>query len=199
MRISTSKIAVGRPVTPARVVPELVATGPGQVFSWDITKLAGPVMGKYFECYVMIDIYFRNVVGASVRAAESGVLAVEMVTNIFGIHGVARVVHADCGTSMTSEIVAALLADLEVTRSHSRPRVSNDNPYSESWFETLKYAPVFPERFASLGQVPLRSSGDRSRREPALVLGQLRSQDPRPARHDLEQQTPGDHRTQPPN
>ena len=137
---------------PARAIPELVATGPGQVFSWDITKLAGPVKGKYFDCYVMIDIYSRYIVGASVHSAESGVLAVEMMTNIFAIHGVPQVVHADRGTSMTSKTVAALLADLEVTRSHSRPRVSNDNPYSEAWFKTLKFAPVFPERFGSVGE-----------------------------------------------
>jgi len=137
---------------PARAIPELVATGPGQVFSWDITKLAGPVKGKYFDCYVMIDIYSRYIVGVSVHSAESGVLAVEMMTNIFAIHGVPQVVHADRGTSMTSKTVAALLADLEVTRSHSRPRVSNDNPYSEAWFKTLKFAPVFPERFGSVGE-----------------------------------------------
>lgn len=137
---------------PARAIPELVATGPGQVFSWDITKLAGPIKGKYFDCYVMIDIYSRYIVGASVHTAESGVLAVEMMTNIFAIHGVPQVVHADRGTSMTSKTVAALLADLEVTRSHSRPRVSNDNPYSEAWFKTLKFAPVFPERFGSVGE-----------------------------------------------
>lgn len=136
---------------PARAIPELVADQPGQVFSWDITKLAGPVKGKYFDCYVMIDIFSRYIVGAYVHATESALLAVEMMTNIFGIHGVPEVVHADRGTSMTSKTVAALLSDLEVTRSHSRPRVSNDNPYSESWFKTLKFAPVFPERFASLG------------------------------------------------
>lgn len=135
---------------PARAIPELTATGPGQVFSWDITKLAGPIKGKYFDCYVMIDIFSRYIVGAYVHAAESGLLAAEMMLRVFGIHGVPQVVHADRGTSMTSKTVATLLADLEVTRSHSRPRVSNDNPYSESWFKTLKFAPVFPERFASL-------------------------------------------------
>lgn len=135
---------------PARTCPELVATGPGQVYTWDITKLAGPVKGKYYDAYVMIDIYSRFIVGAHVHASESGILAVEMMKEIFGIHGVPQVVHADRGTSMTSKTVAALLSDLEVTRSHSRPRVSNDNPYSESWFKTLKYAPVFPERFGSL-------------------------------------------------
>jgi len=98
----------------------------------------------------MIDIYSRYIVGAQVHAHESAVLAAEMMREIFAIHDVPRVVHADRGTSMTSKTVAALLSDLEVTKSHSRPRVSNDNPYSESWFKTLKFAPVFPERFGSL-------------------------------------------------
>ena len=135
---------------PARAIPELVATGPGQVFSWDITKLPGPIKGKYFDAYVMIDIYSRYIIGAYVHAHESAVLAVEMMREIFGIYGIPQVVHADRGTSMTSKTVAALLSDLEVTKSHSRPRVSNDNPYSEAWFKTLKFAPVFPERFGSL-------------------------------------------------
>lgn len=136
---------------PPRAIPELVATAPNQVLSWDITKLAGPVKGKYFDCYLMIDIYSRFIVGAHVHASESGILAVEMMKEIFTIHGVPEVVHADRGTSMTSKTVAALLSDLEVTRSHSRPRVSNDNPYSEALFKTMKYGPTFPERFASLG------------------------------------------------
>ena len=137
---------------PSRAIPELVATGPGQVYSWDITKLAGPVKGTYFDCYVMIDIYSRYIVGAHVHASESGELAVEMMKEIFGIHGTPHVVHADRGTSMTSKTVATLLSDLEVTKSHSRPRVSNDNPFSEAWFKTLKFAPVFPERFGSVGE-----------------------------------------------
>ncbi|MBG6215255.1 transposase InsO family protein [Cryobacterium sp. CAN_C2] len=135
---------------PPRAVPELIATGPGQVLSWDITKLAGPIKGKYFDCYVMIDIFSRYIVGAYVHHTESAVLAAEMMTEVFGIHGTPAVVHADRGTSMTSKTVATLLSDLEVTRSHSRPRVSNDNPYSESWFKSLKYSPIFPERFGSL-------------------------------------------------
>lgn len=135
---------------PAKVCPELVATAPQQVYSWDITKLAGPVKGTYFDAYVMIDIYSRYLVGVHVHAHESGVLAKELMEQIFRVHGVPQVVHADRGTSMTSKTVAALLADLEVTRSHSRPRVSNDNPYSESLFKTLKYGPAFPERFGSL-------------------------------------------------
>jgi len=135
---------------PPRAIPELEATAPNQVLTWDITKLAGPVKGKYFDCYVMLDIFSRYIVGAHVHATESGVLAVEMMREIFGIHGIPQVVHADRGTSMTSKTVATLLSDLDVTRSHSRPRVSNDNPYSESLFKTMKYAPEFPERFASL-------------------------------------------------
>jgi transposase InsO family protein len=137
---------------PAKVCPELVATGPRQVYSWDITKLAGPVKGTYFDAYVMIDIYSRYIVGVHVHTHESGLLAKELMEEIFAVHGVPQVVHADRGTSMTSKTVAALLADLEVTRSHSRPRVSNDNPYSESLFKTLKYGPEFPERFGSLSE-----------------------------------------------
>lgn len=135
---------------PAKACPELVATAPRQVYSWDITKLAGPVKGTYYDAYVMIDIYSRYIVGVHVHAHESGVLAKELMERIFAVHGVPQVVHADRGTSMTSKTVAALLADLEVTRSHSRPRVSNDNPYSESLFKTLKYGPEFPECFGSL-------------------------------------------------
>jgi transposase InsO family protein len=114
---------------PPRAVPELQATGPRQVYSWDITKLAGPVRGQYFDCYVMIDIYSRYIVGAHVHHTETAILAVELMTEVFGVHGVPTVVHADRGTSMTSKSVAMLLDDLQVTRSHSRPRVSNDNPY----------------------------------------------------------------------
>jgi transposase InsO family protein len=135
---------------PARTRPELVATGPGQVFTWDITKLAGPVKGAYYDAYVMIDVYSRYIVGVRVHSHESGPLAEDMMRQVFDVHGVPHVVHADRGTSMTSKPVADLLEDLGVTRSHSRPKTSNDNPYSEAWFKTLKYAPVFPQRFASL-------------------------------------------------
>ena len=129
---------------PTRAVPELVATGPGQVYSWDITKLTGPAKGRYFDAYVMIDIYSRYIVGVRVHPHESGQLAADMMAQVFGLHGPPQVVHADRGTSMTSKTVAQLLADLEVTRSYSRPKVSNDNPYSEAWFKTLKYAPDLP-------------------------------------------------------
>jgi transposase InsO family protein len=135
---------------PARARPELIATGPGQVFTWDITKLPGPAKGVYYDAYVMIDIYSRYIVGVRVHPHESGLLAADMMAQVFGLHGTPQVVHADRGTSMTSKTVAQFLADLEVTRSYSRPRVSNDNPYSEAWFKTLKYAPTFPDRFGSL-------------------------------------------------
>jgi putative transposase len=135
---------------PTRTCPELVATGPRQVYTWDITKLPGPVKGVYYDAYVMVDIYSRYIVGAHVQTRESAVLAVEFMTDVFRVHGTPTVVHADRGTSMTSKPVAALLADLEVTRSHSRPKVSNDNPYSESLFKTLKYGPTFPQRFGSI-------------------------------------------------
>lgn len=147
-RMATDRRRLARHATRAR--PELIATGPGQVLTWDITKLPGPDKGLYYDAYVMIDIYSRYIVSAAVHAKESGILAKEMMEEVFTLHGVPQVVHADRGTSMTSKTVAALLIDLNVTRSHSRPRVSNDNPFSEAWFKTLKYAPAFPERFGSL-------------------------------------------------
>ena len=135
---------------PTRVVPELVATGPGQVYTWDITKLPGPARGVYYDGYVMIDIYSRYIVGSHVHHTEAGVLATDMMKEIFGVHGAPTVVHADRGSAMTSKSVATLLDDLSITRSHSRPHVSNDNPYSESWFKSCKYSPTFPDRFGSL-------------------------------------------------
>lgn len=135
---------------PAKKIPELVATAPGHVVSWDITKLPGPIKGTYYDAYVMIDIFSRYIVGAIVHVSEQGVLAVEMMKEAFGVHGVPQVVHSDGGPSMTSKTVATLLDDLGVLRSKSRPHVSNDNPYSEALFKTMKYLPVFPERFTSL-------------------------------------------------
>lgn len=136
---------------PSRARPELTATGAGQVYTWDITKLPGPRRGVWFDAYVMIDIYSRMIVGCRVHAHESAPLAAEMMREVFGVHGIPHVVHADRGTSMTSKTVAHLLEDLGVDRSHSRPRVSNDNPFSEALFKTVKYAPTFPDRFATLG------------------------------------------------
>jgi transposase InsO family protein len=135
---------------PTRARPELIATGPGQVFSWDITKLPGPTRGSYFEAYLMIDIYSRYIVGWKVAATESAELAEGFIAEVFAVHGVPQVVHADRGTSMTSKKVADLLADLQVLRSHSRPHVSNDNPFSEAAFKTVKYHPTFPDRFGSI-------------------------------------------------
>ncbi|QUY62384.1 Transposase [Gulosibacter molinativorax] len=135
---------------PPRKVPELIATAPGEVFSWDITKLPGPVKGTYYDAYVMIDIFSRYIVGAIVHSCEDGVLAKEMMLDAFGIHGTPQVVHSDGGPSMTSKTVQTLLADLGVVRSRSRPHVSNDNPYSEALFKTMKYLPEFPDRFSSL-------------------------------------------------
>lgn len=138
---------------PARKKPELIARGPNQVWSWDITKLAGPERGIYYELFVIIDIYSRYVVAWCVAPAETGELAREFIDAAIASQGVERdqlTLHADRGTSMTSKPVAQLLVDLGVARSHSRPHVSNDNPYSEAAFKTLKYCPAFPERFGSI-------------------------------------------------
>ncbi len=138
---------------PAAVKPELVAAGPNQVYSWDITKLHGPAKWAYYHLYVIIDIYSRYVVGWMVATRESAVLAEKLIAETCAKQGIARgqlSLHADRGSSMTSKPVALLLADLGVTQSHSRPHVSNDNPYSEAQFKTLKYRPSFPARFASV-------------------------------------------------
>lgn len=135
---------------PARVKPELVATRAGQVWSWDITKLRGPDRGVYYDLYVVLDIFSRYVVAWTVAAGEDSEIAKTMLEQAMGVHGIPEAIHADRGTSMTSKPVAQLLLDLGVVRSHSRPHVSNDNPYSEAAFKTLKYAPVFPDRFGSL-------------------------------------------------
>lgn len=133
--------------------PELLATGPNQVWSWDITKLKGPVKWSYYQLYVIIDIYSRYVVGWMLAHREAAVLAKRLISDTFVKQGVSEdqlTIHADRGSSMKSKAVALLLADLGVTKTHSRPQVSNDNPYSESQFKTLKYRPDFPERFGSI-------------------------------------------------
>lgn len=135
---------------PTRARPELMATGPGQVWSWDITKLRGPTRGVYYDLYVILDIYSRYVVGWTVAAREDSEIAKELIAQAAHVHGPPRSLHADRGTSMTSKPVAQLLVDLGVARSHSRPHVSNDNPFSEAAFKTLKYAPAFPTTFGSL-------------------------------------------------
>lgn len=138
---------------PARKKPELIARAANQVWSWDITKLAGPERGVYYELFVIIDIYSRYVVAWTVAAAETGELAEAFIADALDQQGIDRhqlTLHADRGSSMTSKPVAQLLVDLGVTRSHSRPSVSNDNPYSEAQFKTLKYCPAFPGRFGSI-------------------------------------------------
>ena len=135
---------------PPRKKPELLATKPGQIWSWDITKLRGPGRGVWFQLYVVLDIFSRYVVGWTLQNGEDSQIATTMLEEAMGVHGIPEAVHADRGTSMTSKPVAQLLLDLGVDRSHSRPRVSNDNPFSEAAFKTLKYAPVFPDSFGSL-------------------------------------------------
>ena len=135
---------------PTRARPELMASKPGDVWSWDITKLRGPQRGVYYDLYVILDIYSRYVVGWTVAAREDADLAKALIHQAAKVHGAPGSLHADRGTSMTSKPVAQLLVDLGVARSHSRPHVSNDNPYSEAAFKTLKYAPAFPANFGSL-------------------------------------------------
>jgi putative transposase len=138
---------------PAYTKPELLATGPNQVWSWDITKLLGPVTWTYYYLYVILDIFSRYVVGWLVADRESATLAERLIAATCekqGIRAGELTIHADRGTAMTSKSVALLLADLGVTRTHSRPHVSDDNPYSEAQFKTLKYHPTFPERFGAV-------------------------------------------------
>jgi len=133
--------------------PELLATGPNQLWSWDITKLKGPVKWTYFYLYVILDVFSRLVVGWMVASRESAALAKKLVAETYSKQGIVPgqiSLHADRGSSMKSKALALLLSDLGVTKTHSRPHVSNDNPFSESQFKTLKYRPTFPERFGSL-------------------------------------------------
>ena len=136
---------------PAKVKPELLADGPSQVWTWDITKLRGPAKGIFYQLYVLIDIFSRFNPSWIVSPVEDSLLSKDFIAEAIERNGaIPHTVHADRGTSMTSKPVSALLADLGVTRSHSRPRVSNDNPFSEAQFKTLKYLPDFPESFESL-------------------------------------------------
>jgi len=138
---------------PPRSRPELMAAAPNRCWSWDITKLRGPDKGVWFDLYVIIDIFSRYVVGWMVAPGESAALAESFIAGAVAAQGVEAgtlTIHADRGTSMTSKPVAELLADLGVGRTHSRPHVSNDNPYSEAAFKTLKYCPAFPERFGAI-------------------------------------------------
>ena len=138
---------------PSYEKPELLATAPNQVWSWDITKLKGPAKWTYFYLYVILDIFSRYVVGWMVAHREQDALAKRLIEETCQkqhIHRGQLIIHADRGSSMKSKAVAHLLSDLGITKTHSRPHVSNDNPYSESQFKTLKYCPAFPVRFGSI-------------------------------------------------
>jgi len=133
--------------------PELLATGPNQVWSWDITKLLGPVKWSYFYLLVILDIFSRYVVGWMIAPHESSALAKRLIAETCEKQNVLPgqlTIHADRGPSMKSKPVALLMADLGITKSHSRPHVSDDNPYSEAQFKTLKYRAGFPDRFGSI-------------------------------------------------
>ena len=138
---------------PPYTKPELLAEGPNEVWSWDITKLKGPVKWTYFYLYVILDIFSRYTVGWMVAPRESATLAKRLIEATCEKQAIAEeqlTLHADRGSSMRSKCVAMLLSDLGVTKTHSRPHVSNDNPFSESQFKTLKYRPDFPARFGSI-------------------------------------------------
>lgn len=138
---------------PVYTKPELLATGPNQVWSWDITKLLGPVKWSYFYLYVLLDIYSRYVVGWMIALQQAAHLAEELIAESYRKQGVQPdqlTLHADRGNPMTSKPLAFLLADLGVTKSHSRPYTPNDNPFSEAQFKTMKYQPGYPERFGDV-------------------------------------------------
>jgi putative transposase len=138
---------------PAYVKPELLAVAPNQVWSWDITKLKGPAKWTCFHLYVILDIFSRHVVGWMLAERESADLAEQLIADSVSRHDVQRgmlTLHADRGAAMRSKPVAALLVDLDIAKSHSRPHVSDDNPYSESQFKTMKYRPDFPARFGCI-------------------------------------------------
>lgn len=138
---------------PLYAKPELLATAPNQLWSWDITKLKGPVTWSYYYLYVILDVFSRYVVGWLIAEQESAALAETLIAETCAKQGIEPeqlTLHADRGSSMRSKLVAQLLADLGVTKTHSRPYTANDNPYSEAQFKTMKYRPDFPDRFGSL-------------------------------------------------
>jgi putative transposase len=138
---------------PAYAAPELLATAPNELWSWDITKLRGPAKWTCFYLYVILDVFSRYVLGWMVASRESAALAERLIAESVDKQAIAPgslTIHADRGSSMRSKPVALLLADLGIAKSHSRPHTSNDNPYSEAQFKTLKYRPGFPVRFGSI-------------------------------------------------
>ena len=140
-------------IHPAYQKPELLATAPNQLWSWDITKLLGPAKWTYFYLYVILDVFSRYVMGWMIAHREGAELEEAFIAETIGKHRIPPgqlTLHADRGRVMRSKPVAFLLADLGVTKTHSRPYVSDDNPYSESQFRTLKYRPEFPDRFGAI-------------------------------------------------
>ena len=138
---------------PHHAAPELLATRPNQLWSWDITRLLGPTKWTYYYLYVLLDVFSRYVVGWTVAQRELAAIAEPLIAESCARQRIMPgqlTVHADRGAAMISKPVALLLADLGVTKTHSRPHVSNDNPFSESQFKTFKYRPDFPERFGSV-------------------------------------------------
>ncbi len=138
---------------PNYAVPELMATGPNELWSWDITKLKGPAKWVYFYLYVILDVFSRYVVGWMVAHRESAALAKRLIEASCRRQGISQgqlTLHADRGSSMRSKTVALLLSDLGVTKTHSRPYTSTDNPFSEAQFKTMKYRPEFPDRFGCI-------------------------------------------------
>lgn len=138
---------------PRYTKPELLAERPNRLWSWDITKLLGPAKWTYYYLYVILDIFSRYVVGWTVQYRESATIAEQLISQAVAQQQISPgqlTVHADRGSSMTSKPVAFLLADLGITKTHTRPYTSNDNPYSEAQFKTLKYRPGFPDRFGSI-------------------------------------------------
>lgn len=137
---------------PSYAKPELLATAPNQLWSWDITKLLGPTKWTYYYLYVILDVFSRYVTGWMIAERESAALAEELIAQTCARQGIQPgqlTIHADRGGAMTSKPIAVLFADLGVTKTHSRPHVSNDNPYSEAQFKTLKYRPDYPTHFGS--------------------------------------------------
>lgn len=138
---------------PTYTKPELLATGPNELWSWDITKLRGPAKWTYYYMYAILDVFSRYVTGWLIAERESAGLAEQLIAETCAKQGIEPdqlTLHADRGSAMRSKTVALLLADLGVTKTHSRPYVSNDNPYSESQFKTMKYRPDYPDRFGSI-------------------------------------------------
>lgn len=138
---------------PSYARPELLAQRPNELWSWDITKLLGPAKWTYYYLYVILDVYSRYVVGWTLQYRESAEVAKELIAQATTQQEIAAgelTVHADRGSSMTSKPVAFMLADLGITKTHTRPYTSSDNPYSEAQFKTMKYRPNFPDRFRSI-------------------------------------------------